>query len=296
MKAFDYSLIGLGLRLLSGPFLPLFWFDPTWKKAYTKVHQFVDKNIRIALERRQKMAETGNDPDDQKARKPYILLNQMVQSTQDPSYLRAHIINIFFPARDTAAYAFSNVMFELARHPQWWDELRTEVLQLGDANLTFELLKSLPVAKALLSESLRLHMPATRLSRSALKDTILPEGGGKDQRSPLFVPKGTYIEMDVYSLHRDSNIWGDDALEFKPSRWAKGRPLWEARWEYLPFGGGIRMCPAQQMALAQVTYLLVRMAQGFKAIINRDDVFEYVEEIKMTISCRNGVKISLVPA
>lgn len=296
MKAFDYSLLGLGLRLVSGPFLPLFFFDPTWKKAYTKVHRFVDKNIQIALERRRKIAETGNDPEDQGVRKPYILLNQMVLETQDAFSLRAQIINIFFPARDTAAYAFSNVMFELARHPKVWDELRAEVLQIGDAKLTFELIKNLKVAKAIVNETLRLHMPATRLSRSALRDTILPVGGGPDQLSPLFVPKGTYIEMDVYALHRDPKIWGNDALEFNPSRWAKGRTLWEARWEYLPFGGGVRICPAQPMALAQVTYLLVRMAQEYKTVENRDNVSQYVEEIKMTISSRNGVKISLVPA
>ena len=33
MKAFDYSLLGLALRLITGLLKPLFILDPTWKRA-----------------------------------------------------------------------------------------------------------------------------------------------------------------------------------------------------------------------------------------------------------------------
>jgi len=121
-------------------------------------------------------------------------------------------------------------------------------------------------------------------------------GGGEDQLAPLWVAKGTIIEMDLYAMHRNPKIYGDDAEEFRPSRWAPGRPLWEAKRQYSPFIGGIRICPAQQMVLAQLTYLLVRLAQEYKTIVNKDPVYRYVEEIKMTVESRNGTKISVVPA
>ena len=294
MKAFDYSLLGLALRLIAGPLKPLFVFDPTWKKAYMKVHAFVDKHVAIALDRQQqiangKIAKTSN-PD------KYILLHQMVMETQDPYDLRAQIINVFFPARDTAAIAFGNIMFELARHPRFWEELRAEVLSIGSQQITFELLKSLKTTKAIINETLRLHLPASRIARVALRDTVLPVGGGPDARSPLFISKGKVIEMDLYSLQRDPKIWGSDAEEFRPQRWKEGRPLWEANWQYEPFLGGMRMCPAQNQVLTQLSYLLVRIAQEFRAIENKDETLEYVEEIKMTVESRNGVKIALTPA
>ena len=198
MKAFDYSLLGLALRLIAGPLKPLFVFDPTWKRAYTRVHAFVDKHVEIALDKQKEIARSG-EPQKSHPEK-YILLHQMAMVTQDPYDLRAQIINVFFPARDTAAIAFSNIIFELARHPYLWEELRAEVLDIGAQQLTFELLKSLETTKAIINETLRLHLPASRISRIALRDTVLPVGGGPDARSPLFVAKGTVIEMDLYPL------------------------------------------------------------------------------------------------
>ena len=294
MKAFDYSLLGLALRLMAGPLRFLFALDPTWKKAYTKVHDFVDKNVAIALDRQRRLVETGK-PADNGGHKRYILLHQMAMETQDPYDLRSQILNVFFPARDTAAIAFGNIMFYLARYPQVWADLRKEVLQIGSQDLTFELLKTLETTRAVINETLRLRMPASRVVRTALRDTILPAGGGSDGRSPLFVPEGQNVEMDLYSLQRDPDIWGPDAEQFRPERWTKGRPLWEANWQYEPFLGGLRMCPAQNQVITQLSYLLVRVAQNFQAVKNRDSVWEYEENIKMTIESRNGVKIALVP-
>ena len=56
----------------------------------------------------------------------------------------------------------------------------------------------------------------------------------------------------------------------------------------------MRMCPAQNQVIAQLSYLLVRVAQIFQAVENRDSVWE-CKEIKMTIESRNGVKVTLIP-
>lgn len=294
MEAFDRSLIGLALRLMAGPLKFLFAFDPTWKRAYTKVHAFVDKNVAIALDQQRGTVKAVNKSSG--SREKYILLHQMAMKTQDPYDLRSQIINVFFPARDTAAIAFGNAVFELARHPQAWEELRAEALSIVSQQLTFELLKSLKCTKAIINETLRLHLPASRVTRTALRDSILPIGGGLDGCSPLFIPKGQTIQLDLYSLHRNPEIWGADVEEFKPQRWGKGRPLWEANWQYAPFLGGMRMCPAQNQVIIQVAYLLVRIAQKFRTVENRDSVWEYEEEIKLTAESRNGVKIAFIPA
>lgn len=295
MEAFDYSLLGLALRLIAGPLKFLFIFDPTWKKAYTKVHAFVDKQVASAIRKQREMPKMGDDTSLAKPKK-YVLLHEMAKETQDPFDLRSQILNVFFPARDTAAIAFSNIIFELARHPQIWQELRAEILGIESQQITFELLKNLKVVKAVINETLRLHLAASRISRVALRDTILPVGGGDDGRSPLFVFEGQSAEMDLYTLQRDPKVWGPDAHEFKPSRWDEGRPLWEAKWQYEPFLGGTRMCPAQGQVLVQLAYLLVRVVQEFRYIENRDKEISYVEEIKMTVESRNGIKIALTPA
>ncbi|ESZ98484.1 hypothetical protein SBOR_1146 [Sclerotinia borealis F-4128] len=212
--------------------------------------------------------------------------------TQDPYELRMHIINVFFPARDTAAIASGDVTFELARHPAECKKLKTEVDGIDPSQvLTFEFLRSLKVTKAIINESLRLHPAASRIGKTSLKDTVLPKGGAKDCQSPIFIPKGTVVELDLYTLQRDSTIWGADADDFKPDRWLDTkRPLWEARWQYEPFLGGIRMCPAQNQVLIQLSYLLVRLAQEIQLIENKDEVFECLERVTMTVESMNGAR------
>lgn len=56
------------------------------------------------------------------------------------------------------------------------------------------------------------------------------------------------------------------------------------------------MCPAHNQVSTQVSPLLVRLAQMPQAVENRDFVWEYWKEIKMTVESRNGVKIALIPA
>jgi cytochrome P450 len=277
----------------TGPFKFLYYFDKSLEKACAKVHAFVDKRVQEALNHRGVLEK--HDKSSGKKEK-FNLLLQMVQETQDPIALRSQVMNVFLAARDTSAIAVSNALFRLARHPHCWEALREEVQSIGDQPLTFELIRNLKVAKAIVSETLRLNSPPTALARMALKDTVLPAGGGPDQLSPLFVPKGTPVLLNFRALHTNPEIWGDDVDEFRPERWAEGRPLWEAKWQYEPFSGGPRICPASQQVITQMAYLLVRLAQEFKELKNRDEVPEYVEEFKMLVQSKNGVKVSFTPA
>lgn len=67
-------------------------------------------------------------------------------------------------------------------------------------------------------------------------------------------------------------------------------------WEYIPFLGGKRMCPAQQMVLTQTAYVVVRILQEFREIENRDPEMEYVEKFTFTMESKNGVQVGLIPA
>lgn len=93
-------------------------------------------------------------------------------------------------------------------------------------------------------------------------------------------------------MQRDTDVWGPDAETFRPERWESSRP----KWEYIPFLGGGRICPAQQMVLNQMGYVLARFAREFEMVENCDPVEEFVEEYMFSVQSRNGVKVRLVPA
>ena len=286
-------MAGIGNRRRAGMLQFLYAFDKKWKSAYSKVHAFVDIHVRRALEETASNSTQSSPIDPRSNKRGYILLNEMAKEIRDPIELRYQILNVFLPARDTTSIAVGNALFHLARNPSIWTDLRNTALALGSQPLTFELLKSLVNFKYVVFETIRLQGPAGRVFRTAIRDTILPVGGGTDGRSPLFVEQGVVVALNKWALHHDRDIWGDDADEFKPQRWDDKRPT---TWEFVPFWCGPRICPAQQQALTQIVYLLVRLVKAFSGIENRDPSRDYVELTKMTTESRNGVKIALFPA
>ena len=94
-----------------------------------------------------------------------------------------------------------------------------------------------------------------------------------------------------YSLHKRKDLFGEDADIFRPERWESMRP---AHWSYLPFGGGPRICPGQQLALTEVGYSIIKIVEAFPAIENRDPVLEFVEHYKLSTESKNGAKVALI--
>ena len=62
----------------------------------------------------------------------------------------------------------------------------------------------------------------------------------------------------------------------------------------MPFGWGIRTCPARNLAEIEIGYTLARMAQRYERIECRDEVVEWVEELRVSTSSRNGMKVGLI--
>ena len=286
-------MAGVGLRRRAGKLEFLYAFDKKWKSAYRKVHAFIDVRVKRALE---ETASTGTqafskDPHSTKhgSAQRYILLHEMAKEIRDPIELRYQILNVFLPARDTASIAIGNALFHLARNPNVWNDLRSNALALSSRPLTFELLKYLTLFKHVIYETLRLQGPSGRVFRTALRDTILPVGGGADGRSPIFIQRGVVVALNIWALHHDKDIWGEDADQFRPRRWDEKKPT---TWEFVPFYGGPRVCPAQEQVLTQIVYLLVRLVREFSRMENRDPSGEYVELTRMATESQNGVKVA----
>lgn len=124
--------------------------------------------------------------------------------------------------------------------------------------------------------------------RQCINDTTLPVGGGPDGKSPIYVRKCDVVQVNKNVLHRDPDVWGPDAEEFKPERWKDLRPMWT----FVPFGGGPRRCPAQMLVTTEAAYVLARMMRVYKKIEARDDN-PYVGVMRIGTSSKHGVKVAL---
>lgn len=278
--SYSYAQRGVGRRLQL-PRWNVFTRDTKFWDSCASARKLVERSVEKAFSYPEKESERA------------VLAYGLAKITQDRDEVRNQLLNVFLPAHDAIAVALTNVFFNLARHPEVWSRLREEILNLGHEQLTLERLKGLTFLQCVIKETLRLFPTVGSVGRVALRDTILPTGGGISGTSTILIRKGDSVRTSFYALHRRKAIYGENAEEFEPTRWADWDP---PRWSYLPFGAGPRVCPGQQLGMAEVSYAIVRILQTFQGIENRDPVDEFVEDYKITTESKNGAKVCFTPA
>ena len=309
--AFDRGQAGLAYR---GRFANMYWLSnpKEFKDSCTSCHKFIDQFVRLALSKdsREKELEKGVSGG---AKEKYVFLEALAAQTQDPVELRSQLLHILLAGRDTTASLLGWLWFSLARDPARYKKLRDTVIKDfgtydNSSEITFAKLKSCQYLQQCNNEALRLYPVVPVNSRFANKDTTIPRGGGKDGKSPIFVPKGMSVDYSVYVMHRRKDIWGLDADEFRPERFENRK----VGWEFLPvstlrlivrnldwltgavqFNGGPRICIGQQFALTEASYVTVRLLQRFDKMENLETDPIVKHNLTLTNCSGNGVKVRL---
>ncbi|MEJ8849339.1 bifunctional cytochrome P450/NADPH--P450 reductase [Variovorax rhizosphaerae] len=131
---------------------------------------------------------------------------------------------------------------------------------LGNNHPRVEDLAKLRYIEQILQESLRLWPTAPAFSLKPIKDTQL---GGQYALSS----HDTALVL-APMLHRDQAVWGDDAEEFKPERFApeSAEKLPPNAWK--PFGNGVRACIGRTFAMQEAQIVLAMMLQRFDIVQN----------------------------
>ncbi|OAP57333.1 hypothetical protein AYL99_08071 [Fonsecaea erecta] len=275
----------------------LYWLvgGRKFRQACSDVHRFADQIIDRNLSKDLRCIE---------GQEKYVFLDFLARNTPDRKALRSQIINILVAGRDTTACLISWTLFLLVRHPNVMDKLRSEITATFDntAEVTRSDLRKMKYLQNVLKETLRLYPSVPVNSRTALKTTVLPVGGGPDLRSPVLVPKGASVAYSVYSMHRRPDFYGMDAEIFRPERWEEHMPLNDdptnAKWGYLPFNGGPRTCLGLDFGLIEAAYTIVHLIQRFPVIRlppGEKVVLTGVEKQTMTlvVSITEGCKVEV---
>ncbi|KAK5119291.1 hypothetical protein LTR85_007647 [Meristemomyces frigidus] len=263
--------------------------DSLWRHDQAVVHSFSTQYIDKALAReaRPKVSQEG-------ATSKYSFINELSRHTTDSALLRGGLLNVLLAGRDTTASLLTSLFFVLSRRPDIYQKLSAEVLLIVPDRKqppTLQQLKAMPYLKACLNESLRMHPPIPRNSRTALRDTFLPRGGGPCGGAPVFVAKGTQVGYQAYSMHRRKDIFGADADDFVPERWS--RKDMRPGWAYLAFSGGPRTCVGRNFALNQAMYIVARLLQEFESMNCDGDDAPWTEALGLTCSTRTGTQIAV---
>ncbi|KAF8857672.1 putative cytochrome P450 oxidoreductase/alkane hydroxylase [Acephala macrosclerotiorum] len=201
----------------------------------------------------------------------YNMLNALAEFSREKVELRDYITTILIAGTESSSSLLSSVMYLLARNKKVFLKLRQSVLDIvGREPPTFTQIKELAYLRCVINEALRLYPPVPINARVANTATTLPVGGGPDGESPVYIHKGQTVVFSSFATHRSTQIYGDDALVFRPERWENGEEAKEGGGAFLPFLLGPRACPGQQYALIESSYIIVRLLQSFKEIKPRD--------------------------
>ncbi|KAI0806648.1 cytochrome P450 [Fomes fomentarius] len=178
---------------------------------------------------------------------------------------------------DTTSNALSRILHLLAGNMTVQEKLRAELLeatQNGSIDVAYDDLMKLPYLDAVIRETLRAYSPAPLTSRTAAKDHIIPLSSpvrGRDGSllSEIIVPKGTLVILHIQASNTNKDLWGDDALAWKPERWLSPLPA-EVERSGLPnlysnlltFAAGSRSCIGLKFAeLEMKVYLCVLLTR-----------------------------------
>ena len=205
------------------------------------------------------IAQRRNESPDQLAERRDVLSMLLLARDEDgdgagfsDKQIRDEVMTLLLAGHETTANALTWTLYELGRHPAIANDLISQIdAALGQRDATPADCEKIPLALAVVEESMRLHPPAYVVSREATREVTV---GGH------VMPKGATILINVRGIHRNPAYW-ENPLQFSPERMAPEAKKARSRHVYLPFGGGPRVCIGSHFALLEAQLCLVTLLQ-----------------------------------
>jgi len=183
------------------------------------------------------------------------LIASMAQgSGMNARAFRNEAITLFMAGHETTANALAWAWFLLSE--AGWAEARFHAeidSVLGGRAPGFEDLPNLPYTRAVVEETLRLYPPVPMLVRRASEDAVV---------DGIEVPKGAVVGASPWLVHRHERHW-EAPDEFRPERFLPDAPP-PAKYTYLPFSLGPRVCTGQHFGLYEAMLCLATLGQRFR--------------------------------
>ncbi|CAO2818234.1 unnamed protein product [Amaranthus hypochondriacus] len=247
--------------------IPGYRFLPTPKnRRFKKLEDRINSLLRALINKRNEEIEAGEEV------KPDLLgilmdsnlneIRQAVGKNKDrPVGMSLEEVieecKLFYLAgHETTSTLLVWTLILLSKHQDWQARAREEIIQtFGDNVPDFEGLRHLKIVTIILYEVLRLYPPVIQMARRIYKDTDLGE---------VSLPSGSLIFFPVILVHRDKELWGDDAHKFKPERFSEGiSKATKGNSSFFPFGMGPRICIGERFSMTEAKIALSMILQQF---------------------------------
>jgi cytochrome P450 len=185
-------------------------------------------------------------------------------SPADEDGLVQLFIGVMHGAFDTMASGLAGMAYLLARHPEWQEQLRAEVLSLEKRRASYDDTSRLEAVDRVWRETLRLFPVTCTVPRKALRPVAL---------GPWRIPDGAVVFALIGPAFRDVSCWKDPE-HFDPDRFSSTTLAQadKARQETLvaPFGTSVHGGLGIQLASAEVKAFWVSMLTRCRFHLERE--------------------------
>ena len=231
--------------LLGVPIFPMTRRGFRGRRGQVYLRRTLDQLVRERL--------TGDPPKD--------FVTQMIRALEE-RFPREQAIGLavdnaatfYLAGHETTANALGWTLFLLSEQPELQDQAAAEARAALAAGADAALPDRLPLLRSILDESLRLYPPAPRFDREAL---------AADKLGEHEVRPGDLVSIWPWLLHRHENLW-DDPDAFDPGRFAGDKRSALHRFQYIPFGGGPRVCVGARFAVSETLTILAEWLSGWR--------------------------------
>lgn len=227
----------------------------------------------IIAERRKGGDRTEND-----------LLNYMLDGvdkvtgeTLSDENIRYQINTFLIAGHETTSGLMSFAMYFLMNHPDVLEKAYEEVDRVLGRDIsvqpTLKQVNQLTYVNQILLEALRLWPTAPAFSVYPYKDEVI---GGKFK-----LKENTFTTVLLLMLHRDKEIWGENADDFNPDNFSREAVASRPVNAYKPFGNGQRACIGRQFAMQEAVLVVGMILQRFELVDHKNWKFRIKESMSI---------------
>ncbi|KAK9938214.1 hypothetical protein M0R45_014967 [Rubus argutus] len=254
-------------RVNIGDYIPwLAWFtrisglDAQLDKLAKQADEFLEMVVQEHMDKSKSGNDGMNNNEDHKDFVDVLLAVQKENALGFPIDrvgIKAIILDMFVAGTDTTFTALEWTMSELLRNPRVMKKLQNEVRGIvgNRADVTEDDLVGMHYLKAVIKETFRLHpplpLPGPRMSRQDVKI------------NGYNIKANTQVLVNVWAIGRDPKSYTNPEV-YEPERFLNSGIDYKGNdFELIPFGGGRRICPGIQFAVAVKEIALANIVHKF---------------------------------
>jgi len=208
-------------------------------------------------------------------------LNSKFEPEQAAALAADNAMTFYLAGHETTANAVTWSLYLLSEQPELQEQAASEAGKAVAGGEGPDLPDRLPLLRRVLEEALRLYPPAPRFDRQA----VAPDRLGEHE-----VGAGDIVSIWPWLLHRHERLW-EEPDSFDPDRFLPDRRAGRHRFQYIPFGGGPRLCVGARFATAEALTILAHWLAAWRFLPVPGG--EVVVHGLVTLRPRGGLPLSL---